>query len=154
DPEGLLSTIPAIATTLFGVLAGRWLLGNRPLRQTAFGLIGAGALAAALGELMSHWMPINKNLWTSSFAIFTAGPALVLFGCFFWLIEVKQVRRSVHPFVVFGVNSIAVYVSSMALGEALDRVTLQDGNLRERICECLFGWWAAPRAASLLFALS
>jgi predicted acyltransferase len=154
DPEGLLSTIPAIATTLFGVLAGRWLLGKRPLRQTTFGLIGAGALAMALGEGMSHWMPINKNLWTSSFAIFTAGTALMLFGFFFWLIEGKQVGRSVHPFVVFGVNSIAVYVLSTALGEVLDRVALSDDNLRERICEWLFAWWAPPQAASLLFALS
>jgi predicted acyltransferase len=154
DPEGLLSTMPAIATTLFGVLAGRWFVGKRPSRQTTLGLIVAGALAVALGELMSHWMPINKNLWTSSFATFTAGMALMLFGFFFWLIDVRQVRRSVHPFVVFGMNPIAVYVSSMALGEVLDRITLGDDNLRERICEWLFAWWAPPQAASLLFALS
>jgi predicted acyltransferase len=154
DPEGLLSTLPAIATTLFGVLAGRWLFGKRPSRQTTFGLIAAGALAVALGELMSHWMPINKNLWTSSFATFTAGMALMLFGFFFWLIDVREVRRSVHPFVVFGVNPIAVYVLSTALGELLDRIAVGDDNLRERICEWLFAGWAPPRAASLLFALS
>jgi predicted acyltransferase len=154
DPEGLLSTMPAIATTLFGVLAGRWFFGKRPARQTTLGLIVAGALAVALGMLMSRWMPINKNLWTSSFATFTAGMALMLFGVFFWLIDVMRVRRSVRPFVVFGVNSIAVYVLSMALGEVLDQITLGDDNLRERICAWLFTWWAPPEAASLLFALS
>src|SRR5262249_16853402 len=154
DPEGLLSTMPAIATTLFGGLAGRWFFGERPSRQTTLGLIVAGALSVVVGELMSHWMPINKNLWTSSFATFTAGMALILFGLFFWLIDVRQVRRPVRPFVVFGVNPIAVYVMSMALGEVLDRITLGDDNLRERICEWLFAWWAPPHAASLLFALS
>jgi predicted acyltransferase len=154
DPEGLLSTMPAIATTLFGLLAGRWFFGRRSPWQTTLGLIVGGALAVALGELMDSWLPINKNLWTSSFATFSAGMALMLFGACFWLIDVRHVRRPVHPFVVFGVNPIAVYVLSMALGEVLDRITLGDDNLRVRICEWLFAWWAPPQAASLLFALS
>jgi predicted acyltransferase len=150
----LLSTIPAIATTLFGVLAGRWLSGKRPPVQTTLGLTLAGALAVVLGQLMSIWVPINKNLWTSSFAIFTAGMALMLFALCFWLIDVKQVRRSAHPFVVFGMNPIAVYVLSMAVGEMLGRIMLGGDNLRVRICDALFAWWAPPRAASLLFALT
>jgi predicted acyltransferase len=154
DPEGLLSTMPAIATTLFGVLAGRWLFGKRPPWQTTLGLTVAGALAVAVGEWWSLWLPINKNLWTSSYAIFAAGMASMLFGFCYWLVDVKQVRRPVRPLVVFGVNSIAVYVLSMAVGEVLERITLHGENLRVRICETLFTWWASPEAASLLFAVS
>jgi predicted acyltransferase len=154
DPEGLLSTMPAVATTLFGVLAGRFLSGRRPPRQTALGMAVFGALLVALGELASLWVPINKNLWTSSFAVFTAGMALALFAVCFWLIDVKQVRRPVHPFVVLGMNPISVYVLSMAVAEMLERITLGDDNFRERICEALFAWWASPRMASVLFALS
>jgi predicted acyltransferase len=80
--------------------------------------------------------------------------ASMLFGFCYWLVDVKQVRRPVRPLVVFGVNSIAVYVLSMAVGEVLERITLRGENLRVRICETLFTWWAPPEAASLLFAVS
>jgi len=152
DPEGLLSTLPSVATALFGVLAGHWLLGERDPVRTTLGLVAAGTWALAVGEITSFWLPINKNLWTSSYAVFTAGVALLLFALCYWLVDVKKMRRPVYPLVIFGVNSIAVYVLSMAVGELLDRVTLHGENLRMRICQVLFNSWATPEAASLLFA--
>src|SRR6185295_4400351 len=88
DPEGLLSTLPAIATTLLGALAGqmirRWSGGALTVR-----LLGGGVALLALGWLMSLVLPINKNLWTSSYAVFMAGWAMALLAVFHWLIDVR-----------------------------------------------------------------
>ena len=153
DPEGLLSTIPAIATTLFGVLAGHWLRFAHAARARTLGLAAAGAALIGAGLVFDRWMPINKNLWTSSYVVFTAGLALLLFALCYWLVDVKDVRRPVVPLVVFGVNPIAVYVLSTAGGALMDATTIRGMNLRERICHVLFAGWSSPPAASLLFAL-
>lgn len=154
DPEGLLSTVPAVGTTLFGVLAGHGLLAKRSPLKRSLGLAAAGAVAVALGQVMSLWMPINKSLWTSSYVVFTAGVALVLFALCYWLVDVRKVRRPLHPLMIFGVNPIAVYVCSMAVGELLDRAAVGHENLRVAIRQALFDWWASPRASSLLFAFT
>jgi predicted acyltransferase len=154
DPEGVLSTIPAIATTLSGVLAGHWLRSKRGGRQTTLGLAVAGIAATVAGLFLDRWMPINKNLWTSSYAVFTSGCALLSLAACHWLVDVKGYRRAALPFVVFGVNPIAVYVLSMAGGALLDVVTLGGDNLRTIVLQSLFGGWAPPRAASFLFAVS
>ncbi len=76
DPEGVLSTVPAIGTAMLGNIAGRWIAQRRPLPERLAGLSAAGALAMMVG-LMWHWVfPINKSLWTSSYVLFTAGMAL------------------------------------------------------------------------------
>jgi len=153
DPEGFLSTIPAIATTLFGVLAGHWLRSARTARTKTLGLATIGTVVMAAGLIFDRAMPINKNLWTSSYVVFTAGMALVLFALCYWLVDVKQVRRPFLPFVVFGVNPIAVYVLSTAGGALMDATSYHRMNLRERVCHVLFAGWTSPPAASLLFAL-
>ena len=154
DPEGLLSTIPAIATTLFGVLAGHWLRFARTARAKTLGLAAAGAAVIGTGLVFDRWMPINKNLWTSSYVVFTAGLALVLFALCYWLVDAKNVRRPFVPLIVFGVNPIAVYVSSTAAGALMEATTIHGANLRDRIYRALFTGWASPPAASLLFALA
>ena len=108
----------------------------------------------AAGSRMSLWLPINKNLWTSSYALFTGGMASMLFGALPLADRRQAGSKAGCPLVVFGVNPIAVYVLSMAVGELLERMTLHGANLRARICETLFTWWAPPEAASLLFAVS
>ncbi|MGH7899146.1 MAG: acyltransferase family protein [Candidatus Binatia bacterium] len=155
DPEGLLSTLPAIGTTLLGVLAGHWLKARRTVARTSLGLVLAGALMAALGALLDQWLPINKNLWTTSYAFFTAGLAAVLLGLCTWLVEAKGVRRPMLPFIVFGVNPIAVYVLSMMVGSLMDQIAVESSgeNLRVWLCEQLFTWWTSPLNASLLFAV-
>jgi predicted acyltransferase len=159
DPEGILSTLPAIATTLAGVLIGQWLRSPRPLVTKAIGMAGAGVVAALLGLAWSRWFPINKALWTSSYVAFTAGAALLILAACFWAVEIRRWTRWGTPFVVFGTNAIAAFVFSTFAARLLIlvRVTGSDGatvTLHRWIYAHLFAPWAAPANASLLFAVT
>ena len=112
DPEGLFSTIPAVATASLGVLAGQWLRHSRRNGHIkAAALLAAGAGSLALGGLWSLSFPLNKNLWTSSFVLWTAGWSLLLLGLFYLVVDVWGWRRWAFPFVVIGVNAITIYVA-------------------------------------------
>jgi predicted acyltransferase len=110
DNEGLLSTIPAVATTLLGVLAGHWLRSNRASWPKAAGLAGAGLASLAVGLAWSEVFPIVKNLWTSSFVLVAAGWSLLLLAAFYTVIDVLGWRKWAFFFVVIGVNAITIYV--------------------------------------------
>jgi predicted acyltransferase len=112
DPEGIVSTLPSIATALFGVMAGHILRLRSDLaeRTTWLFLVGNLLLAAAL--VADHWMPINKKLWTTSFSMFMGGFDFVLFAIFVWVVDGLGWRRPVRPLVVLGMNAIAVYMAS------------------------------------------
>ena len=120
DPEGLLSTLPAVASTLFGVLAALWL--RRPggtVERTRNGLLVAGAVAFAAGELWGRWFPVNKNLWTSSYVLVAGGLSLVALGMAYWLLDVLELQRrsrvaaaALWPMLVFGSNAITAFVLS------------------------------------------
>ncbi len=138
DPEGLLSTIPAIATNLLGILTGEWLRSPRSQPAKALGMAAFGAIAVASGIAMDAWFPINKKLWTSSFVIFTAGMALTCLALCYWLVDIRRWRRWTKPFLVFGANSIAAYVFADILAIVLLRVPR----------------WLSPPDASLVFALT
>jgi predicted acyltransferase len=125
DPEGVLSTGPAVATTLAGVLTGHWLRARRSARVTAGVLCMAGAVAVTAGEAWGRWFPINKSLWTSSYVVLTAGVALLLLGACYWLIEVKAYRRWARPFVVLGGNALAVFFLSTLLARVLTLVDVR-----------------------------
>lgn len=158
DPEGFLSTLGAIATTLFGVLAGHWLRTRRSSIEKAGGLFFAGVMAVIVGWLWALWLPINKSLWTSSYALFTAGMALLVLGCCYWLVEIKGCKIWARPFVIFGVNAITLFVGSglMARLMGLWKITRADGSqvsLQAFIYSNLFASWARPEDASLLFAV-
>jgi predicted acyltransferase len=112
DPEGILSTVPAIATALFGVLAGEWL--RAPKKSglaNAAGLAGAGLALLALGKLWSLSLPLNKNLWTSSFVLWTAGWSALALAAFYYVIDVLGFVRWSFVFVVIGVNAITIYMA-------------------------------------------
>jgi predicted acyltransferase len=111
DPEGILSTIPAMATTLFGVLTGHWLRAPRRPVAIAMGLVACGILGLLAGELWNACFPINKNLWTSSFAVFAAGFALSFLALLYWVIEIRDWRAWTPPLLVFGMNPIGGYVA-------------------------------------------
>jgi predicted acyltransferase len=112
DPEGILSTIPAIATTLIGVLTGYWLRSERTPGTKAFRMLCAGILGLVAGEVWNLWFPINKNLWTSSFVLFSGGFALVFLALLYWILEIKQWRGVwTMPILVFGMNAIAGFVA-------------------------------------------
>jgi predicted acyltransferase len=112
DPEGLLSTIPAIATVLFGVLIGRVLARARPLDDRIRQLVAAGGVLTLAGLGWGLAFPINKNLWTSSYVVFTTGVACLTLGAITWLIDVRQWKRWTEPFVAFGINPITAYVGA------------------------------------------
>jgi len=158
DPEGIFSTIPAIATTLCGVLAGHWLRASRTPLDKVRGMVVAGVVGVLVGWLWHGWFPINKPLWTSSYVLFTAGMALLLLALCYWLIDIKGWRRWSLPFVVFGVNALIVFFLSGLVGRLLViwKLTRADGSevaLKTFIYENLFASWASPINASLAFAI-
>jgi predicted acyltransferase len=110
DNEGLLSTIPAVGTTLLGVLAGRWLRSGRGPWEKVAGLCVAGLASLAVGTIWGMHFPIIKNLWTSSFVLVAGGWSLLLLALFYALIDVLGFRRWAFFFVVIGANAITIYV--------------------------------------------
>lgn len=158
DPEGLLSTIPALATTLIGVLTGHWLRTKKSPYEKVAGLFVAGAICVAFGWAWNSFFPINKALWTSSYVLFTGGLALHLLALCYWVIDIKGYRRWAKPFEIFGVNAIALYVGAgiMAALLGLIKVTGADGTkipVGDWIYGNLFASWASPVNASLAFAI-
>ena len=160
DPEGVLSTMPAVGTALLGVFAGRWIShGERPLSDRLNGLFAAGAIAMMIG-LMWHWVfPINKGLWTSSYVLFTGGMACVALATCMWIIEERGVRGWIRPFVVFGVNPFVAFVGSGLMARMIYSIIKvpYDGrstSLQSAIHQSMFLSWLSPMNASLLFALS
>jgi predicted acyltransferase len=158
DPEGLLSTVPAISTTLLGIVAGLWLGSEATPERKATGLALAGVAGIAAGHLWSIVFPINKNIWTSSYVLFTAGAAAVLLAACYWLIDVRGSRGWTKPCVVLGSNAITLFVVSGLLARTLGIVKIAtDGgevSLGRYIYVTLFAPFAAPKNASLLYALA
>jgi len=175
DPEGLLSTLPAVATTLLGVLTGFWMqriaregLGDGArtrIRRAQMMLALAGGAAIAVGELWGIWFPINKNLWTSSYVVLTAGVASVALAACSWLVDGREqpwprwLQVTTWPWVVYGSNAIAAFVISEALVKAMIFFKLADANgdrhsLWELSYEKGFGRWGSNEWTSLAFAVT
>jgi predicted acyltransferase len=153
DPEGLLSTLPAIATVLLGILAGQLLqTKSTPERKASWMFLGGNALMLA-GLILSAWMPINKKIWTCSFTLFMAGLAAVVFATWYWIVDVQGWKRWAKPFQVFGMNAIAAYVLAGIVARILLNSKTGDRDLWRVIYEGLFAPVAPPRLASLLFAI-
>lgn len=158
DPEGLLSTLPAIVTPLLGIQAGTWLRSGEEPGSRVARMVAAGSAATALGWLWGLWFPVNKNLWTSSYVLLTAGIALLGLALFYWAIDVRGRKRWAYPLVVYGRNAIAVFVASGLLAKMLGiwRVEGAGGSsapLKAWLYEHGFASWAGPMNGSLAFAL-
>jgi predicted acyltransferase len=143
DPEGLLSTLPALATTLLGVLTGLWLRTSRLVRQKALGLAAATAVCLASGYLWSVWFPLNKNLWTSSYVLVAAGWSLALLTVIYWAAEVNSLRKSwtskwTWPWIVLGSNAITAYFLSEVLGGGLASIHLNLNGQKIDVLSYLF----------------
>ena len=160
DPEGLLSTLPAVATQLLGVLAGRWIAQPRPLAERIAALFAVGALVAVAGTMWGWVFPINKGLWTSSYVLFTGGMAAMALATCLWLMDVQGWRRWAFPFLVYGTNPLLAFVGSgvMArlLGSLLTVPTDAGGrqSLQGLLHAQLFASWLPPKPASLGYALT
>jgi predicted acyltransferase len=157
DPEGILSTLPAISTALLGTLTGDWLRSFRSVLQKTGGLFLGGIVLTLSGLLLHPLFPINKQLWTSTFVLFTAGAALILLGVCYWLIEGLKLRRWAFPFLVFGTNAITVYVGSALMVKlmALIRITSNENVLSFKafIFTRLLAPWAGNYFGSLVYPL-
>jgi predicted acyltransferase len=149
DPEGIVSTLPAIGTVLLGALAGYLLKAGR---WQSFVLYGVPLAVAGL--LLDFVVPINKALWTPSFALLMAGLASTLFGLLYWVVEVKQWRGGTRFFEIYGTNAIVSYVLSGALARFLSMGQIGGVSAQKWIFENVFLPVAAPKNASLLFALT
>ena len=111
DNEGFLSTVPAVATTLLGVLNGHWLRSSFMPDRKVKGLLAAGAASLIIALLWNFLFPINKLIWSSSYVLFAGGLSMFLLALFYWLIDVRGYRKWVFPFVVIGLNPITIYVA-------------------------------------------
>lgn len=158
DPEGLLSTIPALATALGGTLAGDWLRAGVPARIRLGGLFGAGLILTAGGLLWHQVFPINKQLWTSSFVVFTAGAALLAFGFIYLWLDILGWRRCALPFLVYGSNAILVFVGSGLMARTLMTIQVSHGGEHVSLYAFMYrqglAVWAGPMLGSLLFPLA
>ena len=148
DPEGIVSTLPAIGNALFGVLAGHWLRTEKAPAEKAAWLFTSGGLLCVAGAILKIWMPVNKSLWTTPYSMLTSGLAMLLLAGFYWIIDGQGWDRWARPLIIFGRNALTMYVLSELMA----------------MCLALFGWQdpiygafasiAPPKIASLLFALS
>ncbi len=205
DPEGILSTIPALVTTISGVLTGVWLRSvppavaggdlkssppyeggvaaasadgvvlsdaqtGRSKTEIAAGLFFFGVVLVALGWFWSLFFPLNKSLWTSSYVFYTSGLALLTLAACYWLIDIKSYTRWTKPFVIFGVNALALFVFSGIMARLLGMIRLDAPGgpvvsstglavqptvtLQQWIFNNLFLSWASPNNASLAYAVS
>ncbi len=159
DPEGLLSTVPAVGTVLLGVFTGRWLGVRRPLADRLTGLFGAGAIAMLLGLMWNWSFPINKQLWTSSYVLFTGGMAAVVLAACIWIIDMHGYWRWTAPFTWYGRNPLIAFLGSGVMARTIYSLIQVDFEgrqvpLQQFVHESVFASWMAPRDASLAFGLS
>jgi len=158
DPEGIVSTLPAIATVLFGYFAGEWLRSDRQSLEKTNGLFIAGTIAIIITLFWQEWMPLNKALWTSSYSVYTAGLASLCLAVSYWWLDIKGKEKGSKIFVVFGMNSIFAFVGSSFLAKNLYwwKFTLSDGSqvllkgiFYNNLVTPIFGDWLG----SLLYAI-
>jgi predicted acyltransferase len=153
DPEGIISTLPAIGTTLLGILAGHLLRLKKELTERLVWMFVVGNALIAAGLICNVWLPINKKLWTDSFALFMAGLDFLVFAMFIWFVDALKFRRGIQPLVIFGMNAITVYMASELLSSTLDAVHVRAYSLHEWIYRTIFAPLASPLNASLLYAI-
>ena len=159
DPEGLLSTLPAVGTLMLGVFTGRWLGTRRPLTDRISALFAVGCLVMVAGLMWGWVFPINKNLWTSSYVLFTGGMAAVVLATCLWLVDVLGITSWGKPFEWFGSNPLIAFLGSGIMARALTSlIRVPIGGERVPIQTVIFDRWFAswldPRNASLLYAVT
>jgi predicted acyltransferase len=155
DPEGLLSDLPSFATTLLGMIAGRWLVASRKESTKLLGMLGSGMLLLATGLLWSQSFPINKKLWTSSYVLYAGGWSLLILAVLYFAIEMKQWRgRWMSPWLVFGVNAIVAYVLSELLSSAVAVFQASAGqSIQQFLYQRYFQNIGTPALGSLIYSI-
>lgn len=158
DPEGLLSTVSAVASTIGGILAGETMISDGPVSSRIRSLSIASILCVVFGLALDQWIPVNKNLWTPSYAVLMTGLALGLMVPLWWLVDMKGIVKWGFPFRILGLNAIAAYVLSAAAGKIMVHVKVLRGDgtpvtVKALLFEGLFAGRLGPYNASLAYPL-
>lgn len=158
DPEGPFSTIPAIGTAMLGIFAGRWIGQPRPLIERIAALFAIGCLGMVIGMMWNWSFPINKNLWTSSYVVFTAGMACVTLATIMWIVDWAGVKWWTKPWVIYGMNPIVAFVGSGVLARCIYTLWKVDYQgkptpVETVIYKSVFEPFFEPKNASLAMAV-
>jgi predicted acyltransferase len=161
DPEGILSTLPAVGSVILGVLAGRWMYGRKNASRSSriVGLGVGGAAAIVIGLAWGTVFPINKNIWTSSYVLFAGGMGAVVLAICIWVVDVKGIKWWTRPFTIFGLNPLVAFVGSMVMARTIYSLIYVDYGgaripLQAAIYKSAFASWLKPEMASLMFGVS
>ena len=159
DPEGIFSTLPAIATTLFGVLTGHFIRSDRTQEEKTAWMFVFGSVLIFMGLLMDNGLPINKNLWTSTYSVSMAGLALNIFAVCYWLIDVKGYKKWTKPFQIYGLNAITMFFAAGIIGRLTSVIhwTGADGTtiaFKTWYYQTFFLWIGDPMFASFLHSVA
>lgn len=160
DPEGLLSTIPAIVTGISGMLTGWWIKReDKTIYEKISGMMAVGVLVLALAFIWNMNFPFNKKIWSSSFVLFTSGVALLMLGSIYWLVDAQKYKWWIKPFQVFGMNALFAYILSGVLAVLLYTIKWTNTagetiTLKGWIYDAFYTSWLSPKNASLAFALT
>ncbi|MBS1681620.1 MAG: DUF5009 domain-containing protein [Bacteroidetes bacterium] len=158
DPEGILSTIPAVATGIIGMLVGQLFskLEGQELRTAWLFFLGCVCLVSGWG--WGLFFPINKALWTSSYVLYTAGIAIQFFACCYWLVDVLKFKKWATPFMYYGTNAMFVFVASGLLAKTMFKIKVGEGaeetSLWSFLYKNVYASWLNPKDASLAFAVT
>ncbi len=158
DPEGILSTLPAIGTSLLGILTGYLLRSDKDQTTKTVWLFVYGTILMAAGYVWDGWFPMNKSIWTSSYVLYTAGLALNFLGICYWFIDVLGYKKWAIPFQVYGLNAITVFFLSGLVAKTMNLIKVTNAageeiTLKYLIFDSLFLSWLDPINASLLWAI-
>ena len=154
DPEGLWSTLPAIATCVSGLLIAQWLQAERSLVQKIRGLLLFGVVAVWLAELWHFSLPINKSLWTPSYVLLSSGYSAIALAACIWLCDVKRYRLWAAPFIVFGANAILFFMFAGVAGRLLNMLSVDNSSLQSWLYQSIYQPLFGDYNGSLAFALS
>jgi predicted acyltransferase len=154
DPEGLLGTLPAIATGLFGIRVGSWLKRkDRDDSVKVSWMFTYGVLAVVLGLIWDLFFPINKALWTSSFVLFAGGWATIALAFSYWLIDVQGYKKGVGFFLPFGANAITAYVLSDFVPHYINKISIGGTSLYQILYQPYFSPYNASLVAAIIMTL-
>lgn len=158
DPEGILSTIPAVGSAMLGIFTGNLLRSQKDSATKTVYLYIASSVLMLAGWIWSFWFPLNKNIWTSSYVLWTAGLALNFLAFCYWFVDVKKITWWIKPFQVYGMNAITVFFLSGIVGRIMYMVKWTDasGNIvtiKSYLFDNFFLSWLDPINASLAWAI-
>ena len=155
DPEGILSTLPAVATTIFGMFVGIILLNKKKTKQEKYKyFVLIGIVALILGYLLDTVFPINKALWSSSYVLATGGLATLVYALIFYIADILEVNAWGKPAIIFGSNAITVYFLSSFTTKCFGLIKLSNGkSLHGNLYDILSSIITIPKLSSLIYAM-